>query len=130
MGGFHPEIQCMKKTIEQMSTLIEHNNISLPQGANKFDDGPPIEDHEICHALKAYLTQSKAYLIDVGASNHMIASRESFTTLTISGGASIHMGDDSQILAAGRGSIKIQLGEFKNVLYVPSLATNLLFVIR
>ena len=38
------------------------------------------------------------------------------------------MGDDSQILVVGRGSIKIQHGEFKNVLYVPSLATNLLYV--
>ena len=38
------------------------------------------------------------------------------------------MGDNSQLPSAGRGSIKIQRGEFKNVLYVPSLATNLLFV--
>ena len=38
------------------------------------------------------------------------------------------MGDDSQILATGRGSVKIHHGEFKNVLYVPSLAANLLSV--
>ena len=38
------------------------------------------------------------------------------------------MGDDSQIPAVGRGSPKIQHGEFKNVLYVPSLATNFLSV--
>ena len=38
------------------------------------------------------------------------------------------MGDDSQILVAGRGSVKIQHGEFKMFLYVPSLAANLLFV--
>ena len=38
------------------------------------------------------------------------------------------MGDESQIPDVGRGSIKIQYGEFKNVLYVPSLATNMLFV--
>ena len=35
------------------------------------------------------------------------------------------MGDDSQIPGAGKGSIKIQHGEFKNVLYAPSLAANL-----
>ena len=35
-------------------------------------------------------------------------------------------GDYSQIPAAGRGSVKIQHGEVKNVLYVPSLAANLL----
>ena len=58
----------------------------------------------------------------------MVASKEFFTTLTLSGGPSIHMGDDNQILVAMRGSIKIQHDEFKNVLYVPSLATNLLYV--
>ena len=38
------------------------------------------------------------------------------------------MGGDSQIPAIRRGSVKIHHGEFKNVLYVPSLATNLLYV--
>ena len=58
----------------------------------------------------------------------MVYSRESFTTLNLTGGPSIHMVYDSQILAVGRGSVKIQHGEFKNVLYVLSLAANLLFV--
>ena len=58
----------------------------------------------------------------------MVSSKESFTTIDLSGGPNIHMGDDSQIPAVGRGSVKIQHGEFKNVLYVPSLATNLLSV--
>ena len=44
------------------------------------------------------------------------------------GGHIIDMGDDSQIPTSRRGSIKIQHGEFKNVLYVPSLAANLLYV--
>ena len=38
------------------------------------------------------------------------------------------MGDDSQIPTEGRGSVRAKHGEFKNVLYVPSLAANLLFV--
>ena len=66
MIGFHLESQCMKKTIDQLSTLIEHNNIALPQGVKKFDAGQLIRDHERCHVLKASLTQSKAYLIDSG----------------------------------------------------------------
>ena len=58
----------------------------------------------------------------------MVTSKESFSTLTLSGGPSIHMGDESQIPVVQRGSFKIQHGEFKNVLYVPSLAANLLYV--
>ena len=58
----------------------------------------------------------------------MVSSKEFFSTLTLSKGPRIHMGDDSQIPAAGRGSVKIHHGEFKNVLYVPSLTTNLFYV--
>ena len=75
----------MKKTIDQLSTLLEQNNIALPKGAKKSDVGQPTEDRERCHALKASLTQLKAYLIDYGASNHMVSSKESFSTLTLSG---------------------------------------------
>ena len=124
----HLESQCMKKTIDQLSTLLEHNNISLPHGENKSDVGPHLEDHERFHALKACLTQLKDYLIDYGASNHMVASKECFSTLTLSRGPIIYMGDDSQILVVGRGSVKIHHGEFKNVLYVLSLIANLFYV--
>ena len=31
MRGFHPESHCMKKTIDQLSTLLEQNNIAFPQ---------------------------------------------------------------------------------------------------
>ena len=34
MRGFHPEIQCMKKNIDQFSYILEQNSISLPHGAN------------------------------------------------------------------------------------------------
>ena len=91
------------------------------------DDGQSIEYHERCDAFKVDLYRSTTYLIDLGASNHMVSYKEFFTTHNLSGGPSIHMGDDSKIPVVGRGSIKIQHGEFKNVLYVPSLATNLLF---
>ena len=83
MRGFHLASQYMKKTIDQISTLLEHNNISLPQGEKKSNAGQLTEDHERCHALKESLTQSKAYLIDSGASNYMVSSKESFSTITI-----------------------------------------------
>ena len=38
------------------------------------------------------------------------------------------MGYDNKIPAEGKGTIKLEDGVFKNVLYVPSLATNLLSV--
>ena len=76
--------------------------------------------------MKEGFTQSKAYLIDSGASSHMVSFKESFTTLDLSRGPKIHMGDNLEISVACRGYIKIQHGEFKNVLYVPFLAINIL----
>ena len=58
----------------------------------------------------------------------MVASKESFSSLQITYGPSIHMGDDTQIQAKGKGSIKLEHGVFKNVLYVPSLPTNLFYL--
>ena len=58
----------------------------------------------------------------------MGASKESFSSLQINDGPSIHMGHDTQIQVEGKGSIKLEHEVFKNVLYVPSLVANLLFV--
>ena len=74
--------------------------------------------------MKKILTQLKDYLIDSGASKHMVSSRESFATLTLSGGPNTDMGCDFQIPAAGRGSIKIQHDEFNIVLNFPSFAAK------
>ena len=93
MRGFHPERLCMKKTLDQLKTLLVQNNISLPQGVDICDDGEQTEEHERFHALKESLTSSKAYLIDSEASNHMVAFLESFITFTLSVGPISHMGD-------------------------------------
>ena len=55
----------------------------------------------------------------------MVASRESFSALQLTNGISIHMGDDTQIQAKGKGSINLKHGLLKNVLYVPSLTKKL-----
>ena len=87
----------MKKTIAQMTKLLEHHNISLLV-ARKTDSGEETEDHdERCHALKASCSKSHALLIDSGASNHMVASIESFSSLQPTIGMSIHVGDETQI---------------------------------
>ena len=112
-----------------MSKLLDQHIISLLEDARKDDYGDKTEDHdERFHALKASFSKSRAFLIDSRASNHMVASKESFSSLQLIDGPSIHMGDDTQIQAEGKGSIKLEHGVFKNVLYVPSLATNLLSI--
>ena len=119
----------MKNTIDHMSKLLEQHIISLPKGAMKVDSGYKTEDHdERFHPLKANLSKSNAFLIDLGASNHMVASKESFSSLQLNDGLSIHMGDDTQIQDEGKGSIKLIVWSIQDVLYVSSLATNLLYL--
>ena len=118
----------MKNTIDQMSIIHEQKNISLPKGAKKDESEDKIEYNEICHALNDRFSKSHSFFIDLGASNHMVSSKESFSSLQLTDGPSIHMGDDTQLEGEGKGSIKLEHGVFKNVLYVPSVEENLLFV--
>ena len=126
--GNHTEKYCMKKTIDHMEKILEKHNIALPESTRKTDTRENTEYHdEICHALNDSCSKSHVFLIDSGASNHKVASRESFSSLQLTD-PSIHMGDHTQIRAEGKGSIKLKHGVFKDVLYVPSLAANLLYV--
>ena len=109
-----------------MLIIIEQHNMSLPEGARNTNSRGKTDDHERCHALKVGFSQYQAFLIDFGASNHMVSSKESFSSLNLSDGPSIHMGDDTQIQVVGKSTIQFEHGVFNNVLYVPSLATNLL----
>ena len=58
----------------------------------------------------------------------MIDERESFSSLDIDKSIPIHMGDDSTFISKGQGTVDLEHGYFSNVLYVPSLASNLLSV--
>ena len=107
---------------------LEHKIIALCEVVRKHDPGNTTEDNERFHALKARFSQSQYFLIDSGTSNHMVSSKDLFSSLSVKEGPTIHMGDDSQIPVAGKGTIIAKHGVFIDVLYVPSRATNLLFV--
>ena len=110
-----------------MSALLKQHNIASSREKNPGEE-PQTKDTKRCHALKATISPSSTYILDSGASNHMVSSKESFSTLSLTKGPNIHMGDDSQIPVEGRGSVRLKHGEFKNVLYVPSLAGNILSI--
>ena len=71
-------------------------------------------------------SKSKALIIDSGASNHMMESKYSFSSMDIEENIPIYMGDDSTIISKGQGTVNLEHCSFFNVLYVPSLASNLL----
>ena len=73
-------------------------------------------------------SNSKALLIYSGASNHVMAEKDSFSSLETGKSIPIYMGDDSTIISEGQGTVDLENGYFSNVLYVPSLTSNILSV--
>ena len=99
---FHPEISCMKRTIDQMALLLEKNNITLPEGVRKKDNQDQNNHPERGNALMANVSKPRYLLIDFGASKNMVACKYSFSTLDFDSCISIHMGDDSQVSSKGK----------------------------
>ena len=126
--GFHPEHAYMKKNLDETTSLLERNHINLPKSFRRRDQQDHEPQHEKGHALMASTSKSKALLIDSRASNHMMDERDSFSSLNTIKSIPIHMGDDSTITSEGKGTVDLKNDYFLNVLYVPSLASNLLSV--
>ena len=61
--GFHPENYCMKRTIDQMSLLLEKYNITLPEGAKKKEAGDQNNHPEIGNAIMANVSKVRYILI-------------------------------------------------------------------
>ena len=81
-----------------MTLLLKKHKIIVPIGARKADHRPETKEHdETCDALKARCSRKHALFIDSRASNHMVASRESFSSLQSTNVPCILMGNDSQI---------------------------------
>ena len=78
--------------------------------------------------MVAGTSSSPSFMIDSGASRHMVSTMEAFSSLDMSKGPPIVLGDDSLTDSLGKGRIDIDHGKFNNVLYVPGLSSNLLSV--
>ena len=66
----------MRRKIDEMALLMKKHNIIVLASARKDDHRKETEEHdERCHALKAICSKTHAFLIDFGASNHMVTSR-------------------------------------------------------
>ena len=64
----------MRKELDEMTALLKQHNITSPREKNP-DEEPQTKDTERCHGLKETISPSSAYIIDYGASNHMVSSK-------------------------------------------------------
>ena len=100
----------------------------LPNFSKKREGGSNSEDRERVHALDAGTSSSPSFIIESGASRHMVSTKETFSSLDMSKVPPIVLGDDSLTDSLGKGRIDLDHGKFNNVLYAPGISSNLLSV--
>jgi hypothetical protein len=99
----------------------------IPEGAKKKKpEDLNSKKSNSSHALIAINSSPDAWIIDLGASHHMVASKELYYSLDASKGPLILMGDNSYVEFINKGRIELTNGSFENVLHVPKLSVNLL----
>ena len=87
----------MRRTIDEMALLLKKHKVTVPASARKVEQKEETKEYEeTFHALKAICSIEHAFLIDFGASNHMVASRESLFSLQYFDDPSIQMGISSK----------------------------------
>ncbi|KAJ8616906.1 hypothetical protein MRB53_013092 [Persea americana] len=71
------------------------------------------------------------WIIDTGASNHMTGNLKHLCELRIAQGCSVGLPDGQHVVATKEGTVILDGGlRLENVLYVPKLNCNLIFVSR
>jgi hypothetical protein len=73
-------------------------------------------------------SSSDSWIIDFGASHHMVAKEEVFSSLIPCSRPPILTGDDTLVAIAGEGRVELHNGSFENVLHVPKISMNVLSV--
>jgi hypothetical protein len=129
--GFHPKSTCMQKQIDLMTQILQQKNLGyhIPEGAKKKnpEDQNP-KKGKSSHDLIAINSSLNAWIVDLGASHHMAATKELYSSLDSCKGPPILMGDNSLVEVTSKGRIELTNESFENVLHVPKLFVNLLFM--
>ena len=79
------------------------------------------------HAFVSSTSSSPSFIIDSGASGHVVSARDTFSSLDNSKGPKIILGDESVTNSLGNGRIDINHGSYNDFFYVPGLACNVPF---
>jgi hypothetical protein len=126
----HEKSTCMKKQIDLMAQILQRNNLGnfIPKGVKKQkeEDHAPKKGND--HALVAINSLSDSWNIDSGASRHMAAKYEFFSSLSPCSRPVILMEDDTPVAVVGEGRVELHNDSFENVLHIPKLSMNLLSV--
>jgi hypothetical protein len=121
----------MNKQIHKMAQLIQQNNLGyhIPKGAKK----KKLEDQNLkkgnsSHSLISINSCLNGWIVDSGASHHMDSTKEVYYSLGTLKGPPILMGSKSQLEVTGKRRIELTNKIFENVLHIPKIFVNILFI--
>jgi hypothetical protein len=120
-----------EKKIDLMPHILQQKNLGdhIPEGAKKKNpEHLNSKKSNSSHALISINSSLDAWIIDSGASHHMVASEVVYSSLDACKGPPILMGDNSSVEVTGKGRIELTNGSFENVLHVPKISVNLISV--
>ena len=87
----------MRIQLDEMDLVLKKHNISAPASTRKDESEEEDEEYKRKgHALKASCSSAHDFLIDSGASNHMVAPKESLYSLQYFDGPSIQLENNSK----------------------------------
>ena len=92
----------MKKQIDLMAQALQQNNLEnfIPEGVKKHKEEDLAPKKSSHHALVAINSSYDSWIIDSGASHHMLVKEESFSSLSPCSRPPILMGDDTLVAVA------------------------------
>jgi hypothetical protein len=100
----------------------------VPGNAKKKDDNKTGGRERDGHDLMAVTSTPSSWILDSGASDHMAASKDEFSSIEESTRSPIYLGDATPTKVCREGIVDLEGGCFKNVLHVPSLSKNILSI--
>ncbi len=92
------------------------------------NDSTPTSSKGKRQALMANTSSSLEWILDSSAPYHTSSSKEDFPSLKQSKVPHIFVGEDAKIEVEGKGHVEMENAEFKDVIYIPNLSSNLLLV--
>ena len=92
---------------------------------NTSKDSTPSTSKGKRQAFMASSSSLGEWILDSGASYHMGSSKGHFSSLKQSKVPHLFVGNDTQVEVEGKWQVEMENREFKDVLYVPNLSSNL-----
>lgn len=115
------------KNMEALEATMKKHNTNLSSSSSASSHGHALSSSSFFFN-NATSTSSNEWIIDYGASYHMVKDKAIFSSLNDCNIKQISIDDDRSLNVVGSIKFQVDNGHFNDVLHVPILSCNLLLV--